>query len=295
MKKYSKELYKKYLAQFNGYGFDELMNEETFFKMLEEKLDNLEYVEIQEDNKVGVLYFDVYKEKDYQVCDVPVFGYYASDIRTLSEVFTIMADKVLKNGKTLFRMHVYANDNPSKSTFLLMQFGYMAEKSIYKIKNEYTNKFNIKTLSQTEKQDNWSTIWDLTKAIIDHLRKGPVYYPGDEFTEEVYKKFYLAEDTYLHVAYDDNHKMIGIIETNGEENPYVKDTINVGEVYVVSEYRGSGLSMALLEYAASFEKQRGYKYLWVENGTANFNGREFWSSRFDAYQYELNRMIEIDW
>ena len=37
--------------------------------------------------------------------------------------------------------------------------------------------------------------------------------------------------------------------------------------------------------------EKGYKYMWVEHGTATPNARGFWNKYFLPYQYELVRTI----
>ena len=63
----------------------------------------------------------------------------------------------------------------------------------------------------------------MTAAIVDHLKKAPVFYPGEEFTEEVYKEFFLDEETQLHAAFDADNKMIGLIETNQEADSLISE------------------------------------------------------------------------
>lgn len=36
----------------------------------------------------------------------------------------------------------------------------------------------------------------------------------------------------------------------------------------------------------------GYKYMWVEHGTANPNARGFWNKYFTTCHYELVRRVE---
>lgn len=296
---YIQELYEKYckenICEIDGDSF----NFEEFEKEIEERLSQEKRITYAgaEQGK-GVLYYDLWEEDGLQICDVPVFGYYASSEKILSEMFIELADEVMKKGSTLFQVHLYAHDVEAQRLFLMMQFGYMSEKGIYKI--EDTGKAEdfkhlIKTLTKDEISQRWDEIWSLTHEIIKHLSRSPIFYPGEEFTEEVYQEFFLDTDTNLHVAFDENDKMIGIIETNQEAEGMLSEkvkSVNIGEAYVLPQYRGSGLSKELLLYASEYEKSKGAKYLWVEHGTANPNARGFWNKHFRTYQYELVRKIE---
>ncbi len=91
-----------------------------------------------------------------------------------------------------------------------------------------------------------------------------------------------------------NEKLAGIIEWNTENCILVgneKSSVNVGEVFVYPEFRGTGLSEKLLRFAESRAMAAGYKYMWVEHETANPNARGFWNKYFDTCQYELVRRI----
>lgn len=125
-----------------------------------------------------------------------------------------------------------------------------------------------------------------------HLQQAPVFYPCGEFTEEGYRDFFLDGETQLHGAFDASGRMVGMIETNAEANGMIGgQSANVGEIYVIPEYRGTGLADALLAYAADFARKQGAEYLWVEHGTANPNARYFWGKYFESYEYEMDRTI----
>ena len=178
------------------------------------------------------------------------------------------------------------------------QIGNMAEKCIKKIENErdsIVSEFNIKVLTKADIFNNWNRIWGHTEEIIKHLQNSPVFYPGNEFTEELYRDFYMSEETEVIVAYD-KAEIIGMIEWNKEANMLMcgENSVNVGEIYVMPQYRGTKLSEQLLNMAIKRAKQAGYVYMWVEHGTANPNARGFWNKYFETYQYELTRVVNME-
>lgn len=103
----------------------------------------------------------------------------------------------------------------------------------------------------------------------------------------------MSSDLELIGAYADG-KLVGIIEWNQEENDFLEgqsNSVNVGEIYVYPKYRGIGLSETLQRFAEKRALEGGYKYMWVEHGTANPNTRGFRNKYFLPYQYELVRTI----
>ena len=150
-------------------------------------------------------------------------------------------------------------------------------------------------LTKSDILNNWNRIWEHTEEIIKHLQNSPVFYPGNEFTEELYRDFYMSEETEVIVAYD-KAEIIGMIEWNKEANMLMcgENSVNVGEIYVMPQYRGTKLSEQLLNMAIKRAKQAGYVYMWVEHGTANPNARGFWNKYFETYQYELTRVVNME-
>ncbi|MDD6805011.1 MAG: GNAT family N-acetyltransferase [Clostridiales bacterium] len=82
---------------------------------------------------------------------------------------------------------------------------------------------------------------------------------GEEFTEEIYKEFFMGSDLELIGAFADG-KLVGIIEWNHEENDFLEgksNSVNVGEIYVYPAYRGTGLSETLLRFAENISVRTG--------------------------------------
>ena len=287
------ELYGKYQQEFRSRYPDAALTAEEFADTFGPVLEGLERVEIEGQ---GVLFYRVWDEGTRQICAVPLFGYAADSDEVLTELFTRLSAALVPQKSTVFQVHLYAHDTAAQRAFSMMQFGYMAETgSMVLPVAPADGAFEIRTLTAGEITAHWAEIWAMTSGIVAHLQQAPVFYPGSEFTEEVYRDFFLDETTRLHAAFDEGGRMVGMIETNDEAetllSPAVR-SVNVGEVYVVPSKRGSGLSDALLRYAAAYEAGRGAAFLWVEHGTANPQARRFWGRYFETYGYELDRTVE---
>ncbi len=293
------KLYEKYMLERSYNPLLEDIEFEIFKEKINDMLSDMNCISIDDGAKEhGILYYSLWINDGVQVCSVPVYGYYASSEKVLSKLFCKLSKEIVSNGDTQFQINLYAHDTEAFKLFSMMHFGCMYEQGRLKVDNHaycFSDKYTFKTLTKHEIEEYWDEIWKLTNSIITHLKQAPVFYQGNEFTQQVYKEFFLDSDTSLHVAFSKKHKMIGMIESNIEPDLFAFQNIksvNVGEIYVVPEYRGSSLSNDLLHYVIDYEKQRGVRYLWVGHGTANPNARGFWNKFFKTYTYQLVRKIE---
>lgn len=239
---------------------------------------------------VGFLMYEIAGDDSKIYCNIPLFGYAASDLKVLDRLFQHLAEKIVVKC-TEISVHIYSHDIEIQRLFSFLQFYMMSEKCIRRCKDDVSEcGVIIRKLDKTDLIVRWKEIWSLVAKIIDHLRKSPIFYPGEEFTEEVYKEFLLDDNVNVYVA-EDEGKFIGMIEANSEKPafPFASAcAINVGEAYIEEPYRGKGVAEALLHYA---EKDQNSEFLWVEHGTANPNARGFWNKYFKTYEYLLIRNI----
>ena len=293
------KLYEKYMLERSNTPVLDNVAFDIFKEKMSDKLSDMNNICIDDGvNEQGVIYYSLRNKDGIQICNVPVYGYYASSEKTLSKLFCKLSDEVINNGDVEFQINLYAHDYETLKLFSMMQFGYIYEQSRLEITDypyHFNDAYTIRTLAKAEIENRWDEIWERTNAIIKHLKQAPVFYPGCEFTEQVYKEFFMDSETNLHIALSQENKIIGIIESNSESDMFAfqnTKSVNVGEVYVIPEYRGSNLSRDLLHYVMDYEKAKGTGYLWVGHGTANPNARGFWNKYFKTYQYELVRKIE---
>ncbi len=275
---------------------DSLMRKEDFIGMISSELQKMCLIAADEEcYEKGFIYYRVWTDENAH-CFVPVYGYYAENEKTTFRLFQKLAEKVVKDRPCDFSVYLYRNDPECINAFHMMQFGTMSEKCLTRLEkadSETKYSANITVLSKEEIAEKWCEIWQITEQLIDHLRKSPVFYPGKEFTESVYREFFSDESVEL-IAATDHDRIVGIIEWNHEVDelldPGIK-SVNVGEAFVYPEYRGTGLAQHLLSAAKDKAYLAGARCMWVEHGTANPNARGFWNKYFTTYQYELVRRI----
>ena len=230
----------------------------------------------------------------------PFWGYGAvgtNRVKIMSMLFEVLAEQLCTEQKVYFTFKVYAHDQEIIQLLSFLQFGIQCEEGICNINmdvmgNELTN---IRELSKNEIRKCWDDIWKLLLKLIGHLRKSPVFYPGTEFTQDVYKDYIFNKNTRLFIA-EIEGEIVGIITANRDGNNFINTQTgcyNVGDVYVVPEYRGRMVAQSMLKFLCNVLSKEGVQNLWVEHGTANPNARGFWNKFFESYSYTMIRNIEL--
>jgi GNAT superfamily N-acetyltransferase len=74
-------------------------------------------------------------------------------------------------------------------------------------------------------------------------------------------------------------------------------TISVGETYTIEEFRGDGITKAILHKVIEEYSNKGYKRCAVVFESQNINGSDFWLRYFEPVCYSLVRKIDdrITW
>lgn len=288
-------LYQKYKKHMSKLLPDYIESEKKFESRFATVLEEMNLIALNDSClREGFLHYKLWTD-EFTHCHIPVFGYYAENEKTMLRLFQKLAETIVRDGMYDFSVNIYSDDVECLTAFHMMQFGNMSEHcvKILEDKNLPPDSFKIKILDKQEIEKNWNEIWKATENIITHLKRSPVFYPGTEFTEDVYHNYFMSDTLELIVAFE-NDRFAGIIEWNTENCNLIgneKCSANVGEVFVYPEYRGTGLSEKLLRFAESRAMAEGYKYMWVEHGTANPNARGFWNKYFTTCHYELVRRI----
>lgn len=167
-------------------------------------------------------------------------------MKTLDRLFSFLAERIVIE-ETQFSVHLYAHDLETQRLFSFLQFYMMSEKCIRICDNEVKGRsVSIRKLGKDELEKRWDEVWRMVNGIITHLQKSPVFYPGEEFTEEVYRAFLPECNVYVAEA---DGKMVGMIEANDEKPsfPFANtNAVNMGEIYLEPEYRGGGIAEALM-------------------------------------------------
>ena len=288
--------YEKYCTEVSYHSFLKPTAKKIFSAFLHKEFSKAKCITaLENDQCIGFILFYDNDEGDENWCSIPVWGYGANNEKTMSYLFSTLAENIVTDKTTTFSVRLYAHDQPIQRLFTYMQFGIICERTVRQIsKIECDDHMKVRKMDKEELIKRWNEIWYLLSQLINHLKKSPVFYPGKEFTESVYQSFLSSEDTTVYIAEDEN-KIVGLIEANSEnydiafmDNP----AVNVGEAYVLPQYRGKQLAQALLSCLENDLLQNQHQYDWVQHGTANPNARGFWNKYFETFEYEFIRKIE---
>lgn len=293
--KISYESYKKELANLK---YIPIKPFEVFKQYMSGNVDGINgLVYLEEGRCTAYLLYHVWEDGKELYCSIPEWGYGSvsqKGDRAIGYLFQTLAEDVVKERTVNFSVHLYAHDTEIQRLFSYMEFAIQAETGICLLeKADSVAGVSIRELTKEEIASRWKEIWHLLAQLINHLKMSPVFYLGEEFTEEVYREFFADAGTRVFVAEDAN-QMIGLIVANEDSISLVfsdKEAANVGEVYVLPEYRGKNIAQALLSYTNQALLQSNYQYAWVEHGTANPNARYFWNKYFATYKYEMIRKV----
>ncbi|MBP3604213.1 MAG: GNAT family N-acetyltransferase [Lachnospiraceae bacterium] len=303
IKNYSEEIiriaYEHYKREISSMERMSIQPSEIFKKYLNDKLHEINGLVYLENGACrGYLLYNNWQESTELYCRIPEWGYGAESEKRekiISYLFQALAEEFVGEKPVNFSVNLYAHDVEMQRLFSFMEFGMQAETGIYLLKETVdASTDKIKVLEKAELENRWDEVWSLLSQLVNHLKKSPVFYPGEEFTEEVYKEFFADEGTRVYIA-EDESKIIGLIASNPDELLPVfatGESANVGEVFVLPEYRGQKIAEALLAYVKKDLLKSNYRYAWVEHGTANPNARYFWNKYFSTYKYEMIRRIQ---
>lgn len=274
-----------------------LKSVEDFNKFMNESKDSINgLLYLEEDICIAFLLYNAREDNGELYYSVPEWGYGSvgqDREKAICHLFQAFASDVVTDRTVNFSVHLYAHDMEIQRLFSYMEFGIQAETGICALGDMNITTEGIRELKKEEIVSRWKEIWCLLEQLIHHLQKSPIFYLGEEFTEEVYKEFFTDSGTRVFVA-EENDEIIGLIEANTDNIPLLfsdRQAANVGEVYVLPQYRGKNVSTTLLDYAKQKLSQDNYQYAWVEHGTANPNARYFWNRYFATYKYEMIRRI----
>ena len=101
------KLYEKYMLECSHNPVLRDVTFEIFRERICDKLSDMNSIYIDNGvNGQGVLHYSLWSKDGIQICNVPVYGYYASSQKTLSKLFCKLSTEVINNGNTEFQINL---------------------------------------------------------------------------------------------------------------------------------------------------------------------------------------------
>jgi len=240
--------------------------------------------------------------KGYKKVYSPIYGYGIKKGidrgKIASLLFQHASENLLKLKVKGFEVKIYTHDIEVLSSFVLNQFGILCTDAIKNIDTPFCdtniNNLNCFEFSKHDMLLHKESLLKLWRDLANHLQASPTYYYGEEFTDDAYWEYINDINTRLFVAMDEG-EIIGVLDASCDGNCFAnsdKYTINVGDLYLKSTYRGNNIAQELLQHVSNVLKKENYKRLWVEHGTTNPNAQRFWDRYFSRFTYTLTRNID---
>lgn len=257
----------------------------------------------ENDNKIlgFLIQGHIWKDDSWKHVYIPTFGL---GIQSGCDRVTV-AQRLLKKHlevelsekvKTRYEIKVFENDSELVNALFYEQFGLISLEGIKKIESGILTENDGLTYRKRSTEEiikEQKEILALYHELVLHLQQAPVFYKGEEFTDENFVEYILMEESRFYAAHDRN-ELIGILVASRNEDPIFIDAnlYSVGDIYVKPKFRQSGIAKRLLDFAESDLLNSGMEWLHVDHGTANINARLFWDRYFEKVIFSMIRDIE---
>lgn len=144
------------------------------------------------------------------------------------------------------------------------------------------------------KKEEQSLLNPLRRRLSAHLSQSPCFMHDTVEMVEHWLRM-RGENPPRAFVYEEAGRIIAYMEAVKEgENflTYAPDMMNICGAYCLPEYRGSGVSQALLSHMASVFRREGYGRLGVDCESFNPTALHFWQKHFSVYTHSVARRID---
>lgn len=230
---------------------------------------------------VGFLLFGgVYEgEKGEKTVGSPVTGYGICHERRgkiIGLLFQALAASLFGQYVQTFQVTAYAHDTDVLWEYGMLSFAMqhtdLVRRTDQPIRSETAGHYRFQEVRKEELPRHREVIIGLYRSLLDHLRSSPVFYHCRWFlpVEDRFEDF-LEEGLRVFAVFD-GEQLIGMISAeqgDGTLSESDRADMGMGDVFILPEHRGQGLSAALLGFAGDRLRESGAKRLYVTHGTIN--------------------------
>lgn len=208
-------------------------------------------------------------------------------------LYQLAAEKWVKAGISSHSIGLYAHDKQAINAFFTFGFGLRcvdAIRPMEKVQEKSCPDFTYSELSKADIDE----ITVLRQGLSAHLAASPCFMKSTEEDLEYWLTNAKNRNSRIFVARH-NTSIITFLEVmdEGENFATIKpDMQNICGAFCLPEYRGSGVSQALLNFMIATLKNEGYTRLGVDFESFNPTAYGFWLKYFTAYTSGVVRRID---
>jgi len=275
------------------------------------QIDNFPDLKCFADNGLGVSVFDGNNMIGYLCCHdphdnafnsmakgvfSPIYGHGAvSNNRNMiyKKLYQAAACKWIKHKITYHAIALYAHDDQAINAFFTYGFGLRCMDAIRQMTNLKDIKCEGIAFNELAKI-NIEKIREMRRLLARHLSKSPCFMYSSPEKLQNWLNRAESRDSRVFIA-EKNEQIIAFIEVMDDGENFVSDTDGIKNIcgaYCLGEFRGTGISQGLLDYAITRFREEGYKTFGVDFESFNPTANGFWLKYFKPYTNSLVRRID---
>lgn len=211
----------------------------------------------------------------------------------LKRMYQAAAQKWIKQKITSHAIALYAHDTESIKAMYEYGFGLRCIDAIRSMDTfEYISLHKGITFEELAK-GKAKDVRELRRLLYEHMGKSPCFmYSSEKCEKWILRKE--ESDSRLFVARH-NQRIAAFIEIADEGENFateVNSMVNICGAFSIPEYRGTGISQSLINYAIRILKSEGYELLGVDYEGFNPTANGFWKKHFTIYTNSVVRRID---
>jgi len=304
---------KDYIAEAKQIAFDNYNEERSFVAVLPEmeSADDLPGLENFADNGLGVAAFEGSEMTGFLCClnpwnnafrssatgtFSPIHAHgavYENRYGVYKRLYQAAAEKWVGRGIMYHAVALYAHDVQAIDSFFTCGFGLRCVDAIRPMicpdLELLADGIAFSELPKTE----IAAIREMRLMLVSHLGESPCFMRSTKAETENWIKRAESRDSRIFIAHKSGEPVAYLEVRKDGENfaSEAAEVINICGAYCLPEYRGKGITAALLDFLVSALKKE-FKSLGVDFESFNLTANGFWLKHFTAYTGSVTRRID---
>lgn len=212
----------------------------------------------------------------------------------LKRMYQAAAQKWVKQNIAYHAIALYAHDTKSKNAMFEYGFGLRCIDAIRSMDTFECSSLHEGITFEELAKGKAKEVRELRRLLDVHMGESPcfMYISPENFEKWIKRKE--ESDSRMFVARD-SQRIVSFIEIADEGENFateVSSMVNICGAFCVPEYRGTGTSQSLINYAIKILKSEGYDLLGVDYEGFNPTANGFWKKHFSVYTNSVVRRID---